>query len=345
MGHNGPWQLVELGPGNGSLMYDFLKTLRQVRLTREGDADHQLSVRLVELSEALAQKQERTLCSNISSESVQNDSSKIPDSEKIDDAQRTYKRNVTRFGSPVFWYKDLDDVPKNFSVVIAHEFFDALPVHKFQRTADGKWREIYVDADFDRKQLKFALAPVESFAQRTYLTKDFLKQLPSDVDHVEISAQSAYILQRLVDRISENGGIILMVDYGFDDQKGGGDTLRAFRKHQQIGDFLAEEPGTYDITADVNFGYLKQLVKDKVCCYGPIPQGEFLKNLGIEYRLKRLLKDAKSEEQRNYLRSSFEMLVNEDKMGSRFKVMALFPNVMKPYFALRPPTGFAELRE
>lgn len=33
----------------------------------------------------------------------------------------------------VFWYKSINDVPKNtFSLIVAQEFFDALSIHKFR---------------------------------------------------------------------------------------------------------------------------------------------------------------------------------------------------------------------
>lgn len=344
MGHRDSWQLVELGPGNGSLMHDCLNTLRQVRLIRDdGDKHHQLSVHLVELSEALAARQERLLCSQdpSTSSSLQEVETKQPsDNERSETA---FKQNKTRLGPSVFWYKDLEDVARQFSVIIAHEFFDALPVHKFQRTADGKWREIYVDADFDQQRLKLALAPTDSFALRTYLTKDVLERLSSHVDHVEISPQSAYLLQQAIDRITEDGGAMLIIDYGYDSD-GGGDTLRAFRKHKLVNDFLNEDPGSCDITADVNFAYLKRLAQEKACVFGPITQGEFLKNLGIEVRLKRLLAVAKSDTERDYLKKSFDMLVGSDRMGSKFKVMAIFPKVLQPYLAVRPPAGFCDLQ-
>lgn len=38
----------------------------------------------------------------------------------------------TTSGIKVYWYYDLKKVPKNFSWYIAHEFFDVLPIHKFE---------------------------------------------------------------------------------------------------------------------------------------------------------------------------------------------------------------------
>ena len=64
----------------------------------------------------------------------------------------------------VTWHSSLDEVPQDGpTIIIAHEFFDALPVHQFQRTPHG-WREILVDdaaaADAAGMQpLRFVLAP------------------------------------------------------------------------------------------------------------------------------------------------------------------------------------------
>lgn len=43
-----------------------------------------------------------------------------------------YRLGESTSGIPVQWYKSLEEVPRQFSCVIAHEFFDALPIHKFQ---------------------------------------------------------------------------------------------------------------------------------------------------------------------------------------------------------------------
>ena len=44
----------------------------------------------------------------------------------------SYKHCISKFNIPVNWYNKMDDVPQEFSCFIAHEFFDALPIHKFQ---------------------------------------------------------------------------------------------------------------------------------------------------------------------------------------------------------------------
>ena len=48
------------------------------------------------------------------------------------DSPLYYKTCHSRYGPDVFWYHQLKDVPPSYSFYIAHEFFDALPIHKFQ---------------------------------------------------------------------------------------------------------------------------------------------------------------------------------------------------------------------
>ncbi len=74
----------------------------------------------------------------------------------------------------------------------------------------------------------------------------------------------------------------MICDYGYEDNQNR-DTFRAFRDHQ-IWDPL-KEPGTADLTADVDFGYLKRQIKDKATVFGTATQQHFLKSLGIELRL------------------------------------------------------------
>lgn len=58
---------------------------------------------------------------------------------------------------------------------------------------------------------------------------------------------------------------------------------QAFRNHQQH--HPLSEPGTADLTADVDFNFLKEQVKEKLITFGPVNQATFLTNMGIETRL------------------------------------------------------------
>lgn len=59
--------------------------------------------------------------------------------------------------------------------------------------------------------------------------------------------------------------------------------LQGFKSHS-LHDPLSE-PGTADLTADVDFAFLKEHVQDKLVTYGPVTQSSFLTNMGIELRL------------------------------------------------------------
>ncbi|XP_023147921.2 protein arginine methyltransferase NDUFAF7, mitochondrial [Amphiprion ocellaris] len=290
-------QLVELGPGKGSLAGDVLRVLSQLRSVL-GEAS--VSLHLVEVSPALSLLQAQNLTRSCSQEA---------DSED----EPVYRRGETAAGLPVSWYRRLDDVPAGFSIFVAHEFFDALPIHKFQRTQKG-WREVMVDIDPDKPdKLRFVVAPSPTLASSTLVQADERR------DHVEVCAEGGVIVQQLSKRITEEGGAALIADYGHDGTKT--DTFRGFKGHQ-LHDVLSS-PGSADLTADVDFSYLRRMAGGGVACLGPVSQRTFLKNMGIDTRMQVLLRSCVDPTTRKQLISSYDMLTNPIKMGERFHFFSL----------------------
>lgn len=73
---------------------------------------------------------------------------------------------------------------------------------------------------------------------------------------------------------------------------------------------------------------------------GPLNQCDFLKNLGIDLRLDRLLAKSKTDQEKDYLRKSYEVLTSNREMGSRFKVLGLYPKVLERFPQLPKAVGF-----
>lgn len=332
MGAGGPkqLQLVELGPGKGSLAADVLRVFSQLQSVLSGAS---MSLHLVEVSPALSHIQAQNLTGTRNQEA---------DSED----EPVYRRGETSTGLPVSWYRRLDDVPAGFSIFLAHEFFDALPIHKFQRTEKG-WREVMVDIDPEKPdQLRFVVAPSSTLASSTLVQADERRH------HVEVCAEGGVIVQQLARRITEDGGAALIADYGHDGTKT--DTFRGFKGHQ-LHDVLAS-PGSADLTADVDFSYLRRVAGGGVACLGPVSQRTFLKNMGIDTRLQVLLRNCSDPSTRKQLISSYDMLTNPAKMGERFHFFSLLhpSRLAKPKTseglklekkspAPLPVAGFAEL--
>jgi len=115
MGEPDPVQLVELGPGRGTMMADVLRAGRGV----EGFIDA-LSLTLVEISPVLKGHQEKALAA----------------------------AGIT---GPLRWSSDFSETPDGPLLLIANEFFDVLPVHQFQMTSGG-WRERLVGLAEDEEE-------------------------------------------------------------------------------------------------------------------------------------------------------------------------------------------------
>jgi NADH dehydrogenase [ubiquinone] 1 alpha subcomplex assembly factor 7 len=60
--------------------------------------------------------------------------------------------------------------------------------------------------------------------------------------------------------------------------------LKGFSGHKLHDPLL--NPGSADLTADVDFKYLRDTVSDKALVFGPVTQEIFLNKLGIQVRLQ-----------------------------------------------------------
>lgn len=259
LGSPQPTQLIELGPGRGTLVQDILKVMAHFRVP-------DLSVHLVEISPHLASVQANLLCYRYQ--------------DNKDDGLLHYKHGETVSGIPIYWYNRIEDVPLEFSLMVAHEFFDALPIHKLQRV-DGNWREILVDIAEEETKFRFVVARNE-----TPISKIITGQ-KMDADHLEYSPEQERLCQQIAQRLESHGGCGLIMDYG--NNVNNGDSFRAFRKHQ-LHDPLVD-PGTADLTADVDFYQLKRFLEqsgdDQKCItFGPITQSHFLKQMGGDTRVE-----------------------------------------------------------
>lgn len=201
-----PLQIVEFGPGRGTLSQDILRVFAHFGLSDK------FSLHLIEISPYLSELQAKRLC-------YQHRATPKEDLDKVP----YYRRGESVSGVQIFWYRELSDVPKSFSIYLAHEFFDALPMHKFQKI-DNNWREILIDLDRNKdNHFRFvtskSMTPMLSiFLTRPWLNKDTLP------NQIEYCAESEQIIDDVANRVEEFGGFSLIMDYGHNGEKG--DTFR-----------------------------------------------------------------------------------------------------------------------
>ncbi|MCD2325198.1 SAM-dependent methyltransferase [Sphingomonas sp. IC-56] len=222
------------------------------------------------------------------------------------------------------WHLDLVGVPENGPLlVVANEFFDALPIRQLVATGDG-WRERLVAC---QDTLFLPIAGDRSFDM--IIPPDLREAAPGSI--LETSPASVAVLRGLAARLEKQGGAALIIDYGYVGPAIG-DTLQAVRGHRYANPFDA--PGEADLTAHVDFGTLKEAAEaEGLVVHGPVTQGAFLCALGIEARAEALSRAA--PERAEQLAIDRDRLIGDEAMGELFKVMA----VTAPGWPV--PAGFA----
>lgn len=351
-------QLIELGPGNGTLLHDVLRAFKQFN-----NIYNKLQIHLVETSRIMRQKQcdllgiqphtikyvsndnniydsitphtnSKTMKLYNQKSDIQSDKSTVY--HELQD-ERVVASGTTSDGIDIIWYNDIRDVPAPLNIqstcqfILAHEFLDALPVHQFQYTERG-WCEVLVDIDEDitnKQYFRFVLSNSATPAVNTFLPNKLGYNNAELGERIEISPQQLAVTEDIVMRIGNGYGYCLLIDYG--DYKQYGNSLQAVKQHHYVN--VLSEPGNVDLTTLVNFKHITQIAQHTIKRFELnadvlplITQHEYLRNLGIAPRINALLgnmSDEQLERDADTLIKSAERLVDMKQMGGLFKVLRL----------------------
>ena len=209
------------------------------------------------------------------------------------------------------WHDDVATLPGDRAlIVVANEFFDALPIRQLVRGGDA-WRERMVACQ-DTLFLPIAGKAVPDGVIPAHLCG----ATPGSV--IETSPASVAIARAVAQQLAAQGGAALVVDYGYEGPAIG-DTLQAVSGHAFANPF--EEPGGRDLTAHVDFATLGAAARvEGARVSGPAGQGAFLTALGIGARAATLTEA--SPERAAGIAADLARLVDADQMGTLFKAMA-----------------------
>jgi len=255
LGQPRPINLVELGAGCGTMMSTLLQSLKQIPNLYQS-----LTAYILEASQPLKAQQSKTLKDH-----------------------------------PIKWIDNLNQVPNAFTIILANEFFDALPI-QYYRSQDNTPQVLTVEAN----QLNWVDCEPDGQPDGIYYRSKLYEQFVEQISRI----------------LQDNSGIGLIIDYG---SHSPGFTLQAVKNHKKVG--LFDHVGQADITHHVDFDYLTNLFQTHdITTLGPIPQGQFLKELGID-NIVHQMKDLPGY--KNHL-LSVHRLISSQEMGDLFKVIAIY---------------------
>ena len=200
------------------------------------------------------------------------------------------------------WHDSVDDLPARPLLLVANEFFDALPIRQHVGAIERRVTVAGGGLAFDR-----------------------------DGEIVETSPASELAVTTIATCLAARGGAAIIVDYGHE-RSAPGETLQAVRGHG-FAPVLAS-PGEQDLTAHVDFEMIGNAARAAGAAVTRVmAQGEWLIRLGIEARAQALMRG--NPERADEVQAALERLTGRQAMGQLFKVIA-FHGPDWP-----PPAGFA----
>lgn len=230
------------------------------------------------------------------------------------------KARLAPWASRVRWVEAVGDVSATGvrGVIFSNEFFDALPCHRLQQTAEGLM-EVAVALEGGR--LVDMLVPPSDSRLAEEISADGL--VLREGQRVEVSLAAVDAMRAIAAALTE--GVVITVDYGdvahrvYHARRPRG-TVRGYFRHMAEADPYAR-PGEQDLTYDVNFSALIRAGEaGGLETLGLRTQGEVLLHLGLEKEIQ-ALRAGKSPLEADLASAPLEKLAEPLGMGESFKVL------------------------
>ncbi len=223
------------------------------------------------------------------------------------------KKNISN--KDVHWINNFKLIKKGPVIFFGNEFFDAIPIKQFKKIKNHIFEKNYkLDKNYYIREIFKKTTETNIKAIESYKS---LKKL----NFIEFPKLGLMELKKIIKKISELTGCILLIDYGYL-RPNNQNTLQSVMKHKK--NELLKNLGKADVTAHVNFNLLSEyFLKNDLKVKGVITQKQFLENMGILQRAKIVAKKMRFSEQSDlYLR--IKRLLSPNSMGNLFKVILAY---------------------
>ena len=222
------------------------------------------------------------------------------------------------------WVTNLEDI-KIDGLIIANEFFDALPTERF-RINNSKLETLYIESNNESLNYKWD-EPLNNFTNELSKAKNNHNIDFSDKYVSELNLNYSKWIN-LIDKCMKSG-VLFIIDYGYPSQEyflqdRCDGTLVCVHKHKSNFDPLSHI-GNQDISSFVNFSHLKNLsLNTSLIVSGFLSQSAFLINLNILdiYQSKDYSDDEILIES-----NKLKNILLPNTMGELFKVLVMQKNI------------------
>ncbi len=213
-------------------------------------------------------------------------------SPKLEQVQKKKLHNYNN----IFWLKNIEDLPDRPTILVANEFFDALPIRQF--IYKNIWYERCIG--MSNNSFSFTLKKTNTYFE----TK-------RENAIIEVNEPASIIFKKIKSQLNKNGGKALIIDYGYT-KKPYISTLQGITNHKHSN--ILENIGNADITAHIDFSIFQN------CQI--MTQRNFLYSHGVKERAGILLKQANQKQAGDILLALHKLTATET-MGELFKCVII----------------------